>query len=74
MKKSEVIIRTLNLEDVRFRFKQLSRDLFIDRFVQAVRIEQTDNYQGYPQMVYINQHIGSEYSFPHISFRDRKSC
>jgi len=74
MKKSETIIRTLNLEDVRFRFKQLSRDLFFDGYVQVVRNDQSDNYQGYPQMVYINQHIGSEYSFPHISFRDRKSC
>jgi hypothetical protein len=74
MKKSETIIRTLKLEDVRFRFNQLRRDLFFDGFVQAGRNDQSDNYQGYPQMVYINQHIGSEYSFPHISFRNRKGC
>jgi hypothetical protein len=74
MKKIEAVIRTLKPENVRFRFKKLRRELFFDGYVQVVRNDQSYKYRGCTQMVYTNQHIGSEYSFPNISLRDKKSC
>jgi hypothetical protein len=74
MKKNETIIRQSKLEEVRFRFKQLRRDLFPDRYVTAIINYKSDRHPDYQQVVYMNQHIGREYSFPHISFSERKSC
>jgi hypothetical protein len=72
MKKSEAIIRSLGLEEIRFQVNQLRKDLFSDMYVTAVMNSQPERYQGFQQLVYINQHIGKEYSFPHISFGELK--
>jgi hypothetical protein len=71
MKKNESIIRAMKLEGVRFRFRQLSRNLFFDGYVRAEIIDQSEKRQLNHQVVYINQHTCREYSFPGISFRER---
>jgi hypothetical protein len=71
MKKSEASIRTLSLKEVRYRFRQLRRDIFFDSYVTAVKNNQLGNPQGCRQVVYINQNARNEYSFPEISFRER---
>lgn len=74
MKKSGAIIRSMDVEEIRFQFKQLRRDLFPDVYVTAVMNCQSEKYQVCQQLVYINQHSGIEYSFPHISFGERTCC
>jgi hypothetical protein len=74
MKNSAAVIRTKKLEEVRFRFKQLRSDLFFDRFVTTVNNDQNSRQRNSLQVVYTNQHIGKEYSFPGISYRGNKGC
>jgi hypothetical protein len=74
MKKSEAIIWPLKIEEIKFQFKHLRRDLFSDLYVKAVMNCQPKKYQVCHQLIYINQHIGREYSFPHICLVERTSC
>jgi hypothetical protein len=73
MKKSEAIMGSQKPEKVKFQFKQLSRDIFSNRYVIAVMNSQSEVYQNFHQLVYINQHIGKEYSFPGIKIKEKKS-
>jgi hypothetical protein len=71
MKKSEAIIKSTEPEQISFRFQQLRRDLFPDSYVATVLNSQSEEYQDFQRLVYINQHIGKEYSFPDIIVKEK---
>jgi hypothetical protein len=74
MKKSEAIMGPLEPEEIKFLFNQLKRDLFSDRYITAVMNIHSEEYQNFQQLVFINQRIGKEYSFPGITFKEKESC